>query len=492
MSRPVGVETVLEAAGGLALLSLLALIASNCGGGDEESTPPPAAPTAPAAPAPTPPPPPEAPAKVTGIKAAEVGQDFILWTWDRAEGATSYEADVAPGQPHVYPKEPSYRYEGLDPGTAHKIWVRSVRETAGGRATSEWSDGVEAFTLGPPSVLQARVMVISVPSPFSGQYTVGQWIRFLTEFEEPVRVEGSPALEIDIGGEIRRATFSPWIGGRTSHPDHPRQSRVKRGFELIPRFDYLVVEEDRDENGFSISTDAFDFSEGRLLSEAGGEVQVEIRSVIPDEAGGPPVDPGRDLAAHPVRGTSLTRRCTVERSHARAFGSPTALVEEWDGTPFTFYFSLVGLPDAKRSDAQRVLEAAAQLAERIEEQIGYSIFGVGGWERDSQAVWPDSGGCDWRASGQIVATYVGSGPARAHPRCAMWQGGLEFGNGTVSHELFHLFGFTHHPNGWRGPGTYGHGVFMSNRLNGVYVDEEDIGVTFEDVDALRCVFPEGG
>ena len=213
---------------------------------------------------------------------------------------------------------------------------------------------------------------------------------------------------------------------------------------------------------------------------------------MPDETGGAPVGPGWDLEAHLVRGASRERRCTVERSHARALRSPTVLVEEWDGSPFPFYFSLAELPEHRRSDAQRVLEVAERLSEEIEDQLGYSIFEVGGWERDPRAVWPDSGRCGWRTSGQIVATYVGSGPARAHPRCAVWQGGLDFGSGTVSHELFPLFGFTHHPNGWRGPGTYGHGVFMSNRLNGVYVDEDDLGVTFEDVDALRCIFPKGG
>ena len=67
-----------------------------------------------------------------------------------------------------------------------------------------------------------------------------------------------------------------------------------------------------------------------------------------------------------------------------------------------------------------------------------------------------------------------------------------FGNGTVAHEMFHLFGFNHSPNDWRGEHDYWRGYCMSLRLNGVYVDEEDVGVAFEDVDALRCIFPEGG
>ena len=79
--------------------ALLCVLAGMRCGGDGQPVPPPPLPTVPASPTAPDPARPESPARVTGIKATEIGQDFILWTWDPAEGATSYEADVAPGQP---------------------------------------------------------------------------------------------------------------------------------------------------------------------------------------------------------------------------------------------------------------------------------------------------------------------------------------------------------------------------------------------------------
>lgn len=138
------------------LIALVALTSLRCGGEDEVT---PTAPLLPpiSAPVPEPPPKPEPDSspivlsKPTGIHVSDRGQDFIEWSWDPVENATVYEADVAPGEPHVYPKKPTYRYEGLEPNSAHKIWVRAIRETESGQITSEWSDGVEASTLSLPS-----------------------------------------------------------------------------------------------------------------------------------------------------------------------------------------------------------------------------------------------------------------------------------------------------------------------------------------------------
>ena len=65
----------------------------------------------------------------------------------------------------------------------------------------------------------------------------------------------------------------------------------------------------------------------------------------------------------------------------------------------------------------------------------------------------------------------------------------------ISHELFHLFGFAHSrtPNERGNLHPYqnpeGEGVAMSNPLTHG-TDPPDLGVTFEDVDALRCIFPK--
>lgn len=325
----------------------------------------------------------------------------------------------------------------------------------------------------PPPVLPARVSVYSVPSPYSGNYTEGMWIRLITEFEEPVKIEGSPRLIIDVGGGTRYAEFAPSeFGHRYSTPEH------RARFRFMPRFDYLIQEDDLDVDGFSIGPDYFDFSEGSLLNEAGVEIEVDL-------------EVHSDLRAHPVDGTPRPRTCTDELERARG-GSP-ALVDEWDGgTPFVFYFSLAGTPDHLHGAVDRVLQAAERLSGRIEDQIGYSLFEVGGTLEDARVGDPLDGDCGGREPGQIIGVYQADGPARANRRCATWVGGLSFGAGTVSHELFHLFGFEHHPESWRNPGQYDRGVFMSNRLNGVYLDDEDVGVAYEDVDALRCIFPRRG
>ena len=347
----------------------------------------------------------------------------------------------------------------------------------------------------PAPFLQARVSVYSVPSPYSGNYTEGMWIRLIAEFEEPVRVEGSPRLVIEIGEATRYASFAPYeLGHRYSGPEH----RVRGDY--LPRFDYLVRADDVDKDGFSIGADAFDFTEGTLLNKAGVEVEVEITSITPAE--GYPTggvnprrrwlsarEPGLDMPELSVDGRPQPRACTDEK--ARSQGRHPILVEEWDGTPLTFYFNTNGMPEHLQPDAERVLEAAERLAERIEAQIGYSIFEVEGLLDDPSVEYPVRGGhCPWRKPGQIVGMFWES--AQANYQCAMWAGNLTFSNGSVAHNTFHIFGFDHSPNDWRGEHDYWKGNWMSRRLTGVYVDEEDIGVSFEDVDALRCIFPKGG
>ena len=128
----------------------VALSLGACGSDSGSTGAPPPAPTTPTAP----PAPPEPPSTPTGIRVTDRGEDFVEWSWDPVESATSYEADVfvagtpVDGRTRVETEEPSYRWEGLLPLTAVEIFVRAVTETAGGRAESEWSDdsGV-AYTL---------------------------------------------------------------------------------------------------------------------------------------------------------------------------------------------------------------------------------------------------------------------------------------------------------------------------------------------------------
>ena len=91
--------------------------------------------------------------KPTGIRLADRGPDFVEWSWDPVEGATSYEAHLGLKETPVDERilveieGPSYRWEELAPLARVLIFVRAVRETAGGRAVGEWSDVGHAITL---------------------------------------------------------------------------------------------------------------------------------------------------------------------------------------------------------------------------------------------------------------------------------------------------------------------------------------------------------
>ena len=123
------------------LIALLIVVAANCGAGtDGKSVAPPTTPQV------APEPPPEAPGQPTGIRVVEVGQTFIVWAWDPVEGATGYQAEVflaglPPGQrgDPIITEEPTVRADDLEPRTEMEIFVRAVRETAGGRAVGPWS-----------------------------------------------------------------------------------------------------------------------------------------------------------------------------------------------------------------------------------------------------------------------------------------------------------------------------------------------------------------
>lgn len=115
-------------------IGLLAL--TGCGGGTDgtPAAPPPTAPT-PAEPPPTP------PGQPSGLRVVDVGLDFLVWTWDPVETATGYEGHAFPDGTPVSERpplqvtvEPTFRADGLEPGTAMVFFVRAIRETAGGRA----------------------------------------------------------------------------------------------------------------------------------------------------------------------------------------------------------------------------------------------------------------------------------------------------------------------------------------------------------------------
>ncbi len=116
------------------LITLL-IVAAGCGDTPNRV---PVNPTTPQA---APAPPPEPPGEPTGVEVAERGLNFLVWTWNPVEGATGYEAHAFPAgtppsertNPAVFTEQPTVRVDGLEPDTAMEIFVRAVRETAGGK-----------------------------------------------------------------------------------------------------------------------------------------------------------------------------------------------------------------------------------------------------------------------------------------------------------------------------------------------------------------------
>lgn len=211
------------------------------------------------------------------------------------------------------------------------------------------------------------------------------------------------------------------------------------------------------------------------------------------------------------------RVCTDELERAMAYvdiwgrgEGYQALPYNWDGTPFPVNIFDHFPPAADETYLEGQFGMIGELATLIEELLGYPIIEVGemiplpeGLPED----WDSYGfpGCEqWRESGTVVGAHVaalpdyrqGSGGANAAVvACAMisyWVGdGLpprpnpRIYKTTVVHELFHLFGYKHSPEHYEPH----QGIAMSPEL---WSDARVRGyhaVTFEDIDALRCIFP---
>ena len=229
--------------------------------------------------------------------------------------------------------------------------------------------------------------------------------------------------------------------------------------------------------------------------EPGTKVEIRVRAVA-ETAGGRAKGPW----SNPVSATTwpemwpAPRDCTEEREQALSFSmpgyseGPPVLIEEWDGTPFRIYFT-PGYNEEDRRAAQHSLNLLQDFSEQLKVQIGYTIVEVGGWIENVE--WSlEERDCRWREPGQITGIMVPGGRGNFVLSCALYEEGAEAltrGFGTV-HELFHLFGFAHSPESHTfipGVGGIPMSLDLTNGSGG-------FGDTFEDRDALRCIFPEGG
>ena len=125
-------------------------------------------------------PPSAEPGTVTGIEVADVGPDFVLWSWDPVPGAIRYEVRVYPNGGYewdlVRVEEPFLLVDGLEPGAVVKIRVQAIADSGRGLP---WSKYALAETL-PPS---ARVCT-------NERELAARYSRFVSEWDgTPFRVD---------------------------------------------------------------------------------------------------------------------------------------------------------------------------------------------------------------------------------------------------------------------------------------------------------------
>ena len=244
--------------------------------------------------------------------------------------------------------------------------------------------------------------------------------------------------------------------------------------------------------------------------EPGTVMEIRVRAVS-ETAGGRAEGPWSD----PVTAGTLAEGCTLEHQRARPYAE--AATQDWDGTPLVFHMfdhfpAVSGVADYPASQ----LEVVRRLAEQIEEHVGYPIIQAGAVipaPEDAPEGWNDPTmysppGCrDWREPGQVVGMHLsslptwhrGGGALSAATTCAVvsyWVGDglptddfwITYTRTIIVHELFHVLGFKHsHGDGL--PESVG--VTMSEQLTFGTASGEVLP-TAGDLDALRCIFPEGG
>lgn len=333
-------------------------------------------------------------------------------------------------------------------------------------------------------------MITTTPFDPRG-YVVGETPGVQVTFSEAVTVSGSPVPGLGIGEDVREAV---------------RDEAASVG--AFVAFRYVVMLEDRDEDGISIDAGALHASDGTIQNANGLAADIDIgdHSIADD---------GDQL----IPGAPPSRSCGDERSLARRFAP--AVVREWEGAPFRVDM-VRNFPDFVSGDyLLRELGAIGRLADQIEGQLGYRIAEMGDlievptgtpadWDQNFERYWRN--GLLPRERGQLLAFYRnddnqsrdGAGSPMSAPVCCgttsynrrffrpphgtEWTGPNSPAGETIVRELFHLIGFIHvradSPVGV--PMSFG-GLHLSWETGSpIYC------TTWTDIDNLRCIFPEGG
>ena len=310
--------------------------------------------------------------------------------------------------------------------------------------------------------------------------------------------EGLPRIRIAIGGYNRFADFQPapaddWL------PERPSRRW---------RFEYTVAGDDLDQDGISLSAAAVQCCASFLVD--GSPVAVVIRAVVSGDVSGDHVwaQPSENLFSHRITRPREPRVCADERELATNF---SAFAAEWDGSPFRVDMVRNFPNSVTKADVREVFDLVGLLAERLEDQLGYPVIEPGelipvpagapqSWDRMHPVTWQT---CPLsRDRGQIhlyyrysvfrpddVDIFVFASP----PRCGAIAVNrfserykAEF-DALIVRAFFWLFGFQ--PP--REIPDSEEGVAMSDLLELAQRPGLE-SVRWSDIDALRCIFPEGG
>ena len=224
-------------------------------------------------------------------------------------------------------------------------------------------------------------------------------------------------------------------------------------------------------------------------------------------------------AGHAITLPALTpvAACSNERRHALRYEAGTFLVEAWDPEqPFRVWIDEESIRrggeqfDRPEFLEEEVLEPLRDVADRIEERLGYRIFDPDDLlprrpstrepvikvltQPDRQQDPPWSAAC-------APATIS---PMNASPSTGeifynepffdpliTCQGYVEDRTDeTIIHELGHNLGMRHHPSAGDPDSRFRGGVVMSEPLTfHKGYDDSDVFVLPEDIDAIGCIFP---
>jgi hypothetical protein len=150
---------------------------------------------------------------------------------------------------------------GLVDGNTYDIRIRAI-DAYDNSASKTFTDRVEIDNT-PPSIVE-------VTKPDDGLYGIGQTLEFTVEYDEAVNVNqtsGTPSIDLDIGGDPKRATFASGDGS------------------TILTFTYVVEEGPEDTDGIAFTPTSVQLNGATLKDAAGNNAEQDFSAEAPSLGG---------------------------------------------------------------------------------------------------------------------------------------------------------------------------------------------------------------